>query len=117
MSAARNGKKFQDFVTNQYFYINRLLTLLGHYVCFQKKKKRKKERKKERKSNEKIIKKKQTSHNQTTTTKKNNDNNIKKNYCCRLFLIQNIAKFFRAPILKNICKRLLLKMFMKLRKV
>ena len=115
MSAARNGKKFQDFVTNQDFDTNRLLTLLGHYVCFQKKKK--KERKKERKSNEKIIKNKQTSHNQTTTTKKNNDNDIKKNYCCRLFLIQNIAKFFRAPILKNICKRLLLKMFMKLRKV
>ena len=37
--------------------------------------------------------------------------------CWRLFLIQNIVKFFRAPILKNICKRLLLKMFMKLRKV
>ena len=32
-------------------------------------------------------------------------------------LIQNIAKFSRAPILKNICERLLLKMFMKLRKV
>ena len=28
----------------------------------------------------------------------------------RLFLIQNIAKFFRAPILTNICERLLLKM-------
>ena len=33
------------------------------------------------------------------------------------FLIRNIAKCFRAPILKNICERLLLKMFMKLRKV
>ena len=32
-------------------------------------------------------------------------------------LIQNIGKLFRAPILKNICKRLRLKMFMKLRKV
>ena len=32
-----------------------------------------------------------------------------------LSLIQNIAEFFRAPILKNICERLL--MFMKLRKV
>ena len=30
-----------------------------------------------------------------------------------LFLIRNIAKFFRAPILKNFCERLLLKMFMK----
>ena len=34
-----------------------------------------------------------------------------------LSLIQNIAEFFRAPILKNICELLLLKMFMKLRKV
>ena len=33
------------------------------------------------------------------------------------FLIQNIAKFFRALILKNICERLLLKIFMKLRKL
>ena len=37
--------------------------------------------------------------------------------CWRPFLIQNITKFFRAPFLKNICERLLLKMFMKLRKV
>ena len=29
------------------------------------------------------------------------------------FLIQNIAKYSRAPILKNICERLLLKTFMK----
>ena len=36
----------------------------------------------------------------------------------RLFLIQNVAKCFRAPILKNICERLHLKMsMMKLRKV
>ena len=43
----------------------------------------------------------------------------KKYKCWRLFLIQNIAKFFRASILKNICERLLLKtkLFMKLRKV
>ena len=40
-----------------------------------------------------------------------------KQLCWRLFLIQNIAKFFKAPALKNICERLLLKMFMKLRKV
>ena len=40
-----------------------------------------------------------------------------KHLCWRLFSIQNIPKFFRAPILKNICERLLLKMFMKLRKV
>ena len=32
----------------------------------------------------------------------------------RLFLIQNFAKLFRAPILKNVCERLLLKLFMKL---
>ena len=40
-----------------------------------------------------------------------------KRLCWRLLLIQNIAKFFTAPILKNICKRLCLQMFMKLRKV
>ena len=28
------------------------------------------------------------------------------NTCVGLSLVQNIAKFFRAPILKNICKRL-----------
>ena len=38
-----------------------------------------------------------------------------KHLCWRLF--QNIAKFFRVSILKNTCERLLLKMFMKLRKV
>ena len=37
--------------------------------------------------------------------------------CWILFLIQNIADFFRAPILKNLCELLLLTMFMKLRKV
>ena len=36
--------------------------------------------------------------------------------CWGLFLIQNIAKFLRAPILKNICKRLLLKMVHKAEK-
>ena len=36
-----------------------------------------------------------------------------KHLCWRLPLIENIAKFFRAPILKNICKRLVQKMFMK----
>ena len=40
-----------------------------------------------------------------------------KHQCWKLFSIQNIAKFFRAPILNNLCKRLLLTMFMKLRKV
>ena len=40
-----------------------------------------------------------------------------KHLCWRLFLIQNIAKYFTVPILKNIWERLLLKMFMKLRKV
>ena len=35
----------------------------------------------------------------------------------RFFLIQNIAKLFRAPILKNICERLPLRMFMNLSKV
>ena len=35
--------------------------------------------------------------------------------CWRLSLIQSIAKFFRAPILKNICEWPLLNMFMKLR--
>ena len=35
----------------------------------------------------------------------------------RLFLIQNIVNFVKAPILKNICERLLLKMLMKPRKV
>ena len=39
------------------------------------------------------------------------------NTCVGDSLIQNIAKFFRATILKNICKQLLLKMFMKLKKV
>ena len=34
----------------------------------------------------------------------------RKHLCWSLFLIQNIAKFLRAPILKNICERLLLKM-------
>ena len=33
-----------------------------------------------------------------------------KDLCWSLFLIQNIAKFLRAPFLKNICERLLLKM-------
>ena len=33
-----------------------------------------------------------------------------KHQCWSLFLIQNIAKFLRTPILKNICERLLLKM-------
>ena len=37
--------------------------------------------------------------------------------CWRLSLIKNTAKFFRAPILNNICKWLLLKMFMKLKKL
>ena len=32
------------------------------------------------------------------------------------FLIQDIAKFLKASILKNICERFLLKMFIKLRK-
>ena len=40
-----------------------------------------------------------------------------KHQCWKLFSIQNIAKFFGAPILNNICKRLLLTIFMKLRKV
>ena len=40
-----------------------------------------------------------------------------KHLCWRLFLIQNLAKFFRAPILKNICQRLLPKLFMKLRQL
>ena len=31
--------------------------------------------------------------------------------CWRLFLILNISKFLRPPILKNICKRLLLKLY------
>ena len=47
MSAARYCKKFQDFDTN------RLLTLLGHHVCFQKKQKKKKVK---NKSNKKIKK-------------------------------------------------------------
>ena len=33
-----------------------------------------------------------------------------KYHCWSLFLIQNIVKFLRAPILKNNCERLLLKM-------
>ena len=33
-----------------------------------------------------------------------------KHLCWSLFLILSIAKFLRAPILKNICERLLLKM-------
>ena len=37
--------------------------------------------------------------------------------CWRPFLIQNTTKFFRAPFLEDIWERLLLKMFMKLRKV
>ena len=41
----------------------------------------------------------------------------RRHLCSRLFLIQNIANVFRASILKSICKRLLLKMFMKLIKV
>ena len=40
-----------------------------------------------------------------------------KHLCWRLSLVKNTANFFRAPILKNICKWLLLKMFMKLKKV
>ena len=39
-----------------------------------------------------------------------------KHLCWSLFLIQNIAKYFRAPIRKDICEWMLLKMFMKLRK-
>ena len=35
---------------------------------------------------------------------------IGKHVCESVFLILSIAKFLRAPILKNICKRLLLKM-------
>ena len=38
------------------------------------------------------------------------------NICVGDFLIQNIGKIFRVPILKNICKRMLVKMFMKLKK-
>ena len=34
-----------------------------------------------------------------------------KHLCWSLFLIQDIAKFLIAPILKNICERLLLKMY------
>ena len=60
MFVARNGKKFQGFDTNQDFETNRLLTLLGQYVCFQKKKNK-------IKSNIKKIKK--TSHNQKKTKK------------------------------------------------
>ena len=42
----------------------------------------------------------------------------RKHLSWRLFLIQNILKFFRAPMLKNICEWLLLKMFIiKIRKV
>ena len=33
-----------------------------------------------------------------------------KHLCWSLFLIQNSAKFLRAPILKNICEQLILKM-------
>ena len=40
-----------------------------------------------------------------------------KHLCWRLFSIQNNEKFFRGNILKKICKRLILKMLMKLRKV
>ena len=40
-----------------------------------------------------------------------------KHLCWRLFLIQNIAQFFRALILKNICKLLRLKMFIKPRRL
>ena len=40
-----------------------------------------------------------------------------KHPCWRPLLIQNIAKFFWALILKNICKRLYLQMFMKLEKL
>ena len=36
-------------------------------------------------------------------------NSKKKNLCFSIFLIQNIAKSLRAPILKNICEQLLLK--------
>ena len=36
-----------------------------------------------------------------------------KHLCLSLFLIQNIAKFFRAPILKNTCERLLLEILVK----
>ena len=35
-----------------------------------------------------------------------------KHLCWRLFLIHNIVKFLIEPILKNICERLLLTMFM-----
>ena len=40
-----------------------------------------------------------------------------KHLCWRLFLNSEYCEICRAPILKNISKRLPLKMFMKLRKV
>ena len=40
-----------------------------------------------------------------------------KNICIWLFLIQNVANFFRASNLKNICEQLLLKEAMELRKI
>ena len=39
-----------------------------------------------------------------------------KHLCWILSLIQNNAEFFKAPIL-NICEQMILKMFMKLRKI
>ena len=39
-----------------------------------------------------------------------------KHLCWSLLLTQNIAKFLTAPTLKNICQRLLLNMFIRLRK-
>ena len=70
------------------FDTSRLLTLLGHYVCFLKKKKekKKKEKNKKRKSNKK-------------KTKKNDDNYQKKNYCCILF---EFLCFFQMTLLGHI---------------
>ena len=42
--------------------------------------------------------------------KKKKKQYLQKHLCWSLFLIQNITKSLRAPILKNICERLLLKM-------
>ena len=41
--------------------------------------------------------------------KKKKKQYLQKHLCWSLFLIQNITKSLRAPILKNICERLLIK--------
>ena len=53
------------------FDTSRLLTLLGHYVCFQKKKKGKKEKKRQKKiKKEKVIKKNKKKKTMIITNKK-----------------------------------------------